>query len=307
MRLIRGFNHSKRFPDGCVLTIGNFDGVHLGHQSVIRGLVQEGKTLGLPVVIMLFEPQPLEYFQGGNGPARITRLREKLQQLKCLSVDEVYILRFSSILSDWEPESFVQKVLCDILNVKYLVVGDDFHFGKARRGNFSLLKTCGNKLGFDVSDTQPFLIKGERVSSTLIRDALAAGDMESAALFLGRPFSICGRVVHGDKRGRTLGYPTANIEMARKNSPLVGVFVINLTGLGDQAICGVANLGSRPTVSGRGLLLEVHLFDFDEEIYGRNVEVHFKKKIRDEKHFQSLEELQFQIREDIIVAKGNLD
>ena len=184
MRLIRGFNHSKRFPDGCVLTIGNFDGVHLGHQSVIRGLVQKGKTLGLPVVIMLFEPQPLEYFQGGNGPARITRLREKLQQLKCLSVDEVYILRFSSILSEWEPEYFVQKVLCDILNVKYLVVGDDFHFGKARRGNFSLLKACGNKLGFDVSDTQPFLIKGERVSSTLIRDALAAGDMKSAALFL---------------------------------------------------------------------------------------------------------------------------
>lgn len=290
-----------------MLTIGNFDGVHLGHQSVISGLAREGARAGLPVVIMLFEPQPLEYFQGDNGPARITRLREKILQLKRLPVDEVYVLRFSRILADWEPEYFIQEVLCNSLNVKYLVVGDDFHFGKARRGTFSLLKACGKEMGFDVCDTQPFLIKGKRVSSTLIRDALAKGDLGSAALFLGRSFSVCGRVVHGDKRGRTLGFPTANIEMFRKNPPLVGVFVITLTGLGGQAVCGVANVGSRPTVSGRGLLLEVHLFDFDEDIYGRYVEVHFKKKIRDEKHFQSLEELKLQIREDITVAKGSLD
>ncbi|HIO12148.1 MAG TPA: bifunctional riboflavin kinase/FAD synthetase, partial [Methylococcales bacterium] len=172
MRLIRGLSHSRKFPEGCVLTIGNFDGVHLGHQSVISGLAREGARAGLPVVIMLFEPQPLEYFQGDNGPARITRLREKILQLKRLPVDEVYVLRFSRILADWEPEYFIQEVLCNSLNVKYLVVGDDFHFGKARRGTFSLLKACGKEMGFDVCDTQPFLIKGKRVSSTLIRDAL---------------------------------------------------------------------------------------------------------------------------------------
>ncbi|MBT3507084.1 MAG: bifunctional riboflavin kinase/FAD synthetase [Methylococcales bacterium] len=307
MRLIRGLSHSRTFPEGCVLTIGNFDGVHLGHQAVISGLAQEGVKLGLPVVIMLFEPQPLEYFQGDNGPARITRLREKILQLKRLPVDGVYVLRFSRILADWEPECFIQEVLCNRLNVKYLVVGDDFHFGKARRGTFSLLKACGQEMGFDVCDTQPFLIKGKRVSSTLIRDALAKEDLDSAALFLGRSFSVCGRVVHGDKRGRTLGFPTANIEMFRKIPPLFGVFAITLTGLHGQAFCGVANVGSRPTVSGRGLLLEVHLFDFDEDIYGRYVEVHFKKKIRDEKHFQSLEELKLQIREDVSVAKASLD
>ena len=307
MRLIRGLSHTKKFLNGCVLTIGNFDGVHLGHQAVISGLAQEGKRLGLPVVIMLFEPQPLEYFQGDNGPARITRLREKVLQLKQLPVDEVYVLRFSRVLADWEPEYFIQEVLCNSLNVKYLVVGDDFHFGKARRGTFSLLQSWGHKMGFDVRDTQPYLLQGKRVSSTLIRDALAKGDLDSAALFLGRSFSVCGRVVHGDKRGRTLGFPTANVEMFRKTSPIVGVFAITLTGLGGQVIRGVANVGHRPTVKGIGLLLEVHLFDFNEDIYGRYVEVHFKKKIRDEKHFQSLEELKLQIREDITVAKSSLD
>ncbi|RIZ70537.1 MAG: riboflavin biosynthesis protein RibF, partial [Methylococcales bacterium] len=201
-------------------------------------------------------------------------------------------------------EQFVNNVLINKLNVKHLVVGDDFHFGKARRGNFAMLKEMGKVYGFSVEDTGSHKAAGLRVSSTLIRDALNAGDLRQAQKLLGRCYSICGRVAHGDKRGRTIGYPTANIQMFRKNTPINGVFAVTMTGVDGIEFQGVANVGTRPTVDGSSkVILETHLFDFNKEIYGRYVEVHFYQKIRDEIRFQSLEELKAQIVKDVAKTK----
>ena len=224
MRLIRGIPHLPVFQNGCVLTIGNFDGVHLGHKAVIEKLVERGKALGLRVVIMVFEPQPLEFFLGASAPPRLTRLREKIIQLAKLPVDDLVIVRFNKQIADYDAGQFIDEILVKHLNVKHLVIGDDFRFGKGRQGDFQLLKEKGNALGFQVQDTGTLQIAKRRVSSTMIRDALVAGDLEGAEAMLGYPYSVCGRIVHGNKRGRTIGYPTANIMMVRKNSPVSGVF-----------------------------------------------------------------------------------
>jgi riboflavin kinase/FMN adenylyltransferase len=307
MRLIRGLSHLEPLKNGCVLTIGNFDGLHLGHRAVIKKLAERGEALGLPVVIMIFEPQPLEYFLGENAPSRLMRLREKVIQFSKLPVDDLLILRFNQHFSNCDAEHFIEDVLIKKLNVKHLVVGDDFHFGKARRGNFAMLKDKGKAFGFDVEDTGSYQLAGLRVSSTLIRDALGAGDLVLAERLLGHCYSVCGRVAHGDKRGRTIGYPTANIQMFRKNTPVNGVFAVTMTGIDGMEFEGVANVGTRPTVDGGSkVILEAHLFDFDREIYGRYVEVHFKQKIRDEIRFQSLDELKIQIVKDVVEAKAAL-
>ncbi|MDD5410254.1 MAG: bifunctional riboflavin kinase/FAD synthetase [Methylobacter sp.] len=303
MRLIRGLSHLEPLKNGCVLTIGNFDGLHLGHRAVIKKLAERGAALGLPVIIMIFEPQPLEYFLGENAPSRLMRLREKVIQFSKLPVDDLLILRFNQYFSNCDAEHFIEDVLIKKLNVKHLVVGDDFHFGKARRGNFAMLKDKGKVFGFDVEDTGSYQLAGLRVSSTLIRDALGAGDLALAERLLGHCYSVCGRVVHGDKRGRTIGYPTANIKMFRRNAPVDGVFAVTMTGINGMEFEGVANVGIRPTVNGSKVILETHLFDFDKEIYGRYVEVHFKQKIRDEIRFQSLEQLKVQIVKDVAEAK----
>ena len=304
MRLIRGLSHLEPFENGCVLTIGNFDGLHLGHRSVIQKLADRGKALNLPVVIMIFEPQPLEYFLASNAPSRLMRLREKVIQFNQLPVDNLLIVKFNRYFANCDAEQFINDILLEKLNVKHLVIGDDFHFGKARRGNFALLKDQGKQHGFTVEDTGSYYVNGLRVSSTLIRDALGVGDLAQAERLLGHSYSICGRVAHGDKRGRTLGYPTANIRMFRKNTPINGVFAVTMTGIDGVELTGVANVGTRPTFDG-GLkvLLETHLFDFNQEIYGRYVEVHFKRKIRNEMQFNSLEQLQAQIVNDVVVAK----
>ncbi len=304
MRIIRGLAHLEPLKRGCVLTIGNFDGVHLGHQQVIKKLAQKGQEMSLPVVVMVFEPQPLEYFLGENAPSRLMRLREKAIQFAQLPVDNLLILRFNQKFSNYDAEDFIKEVLINTLNVKHLVVGDDFHFGKARRGNFAMLKEKGKEYGFNVEATDSFLVSGHRVSSTLIRDALGDGELAMAKLLLGRSYSVCGRVAHGHKRGRTIGFPTANIQMFRKNTPIEGVYAVTMTGVGERELPGVANVGTRPTVDGGSkVILETHLFDFDKEIYGHYVEVHFKEKIRNEIRFQSLEELKQQIDKDVIVAK----
>ncbi|WP_333873736.1 bifunctional riboflavin kinase/FAD synthetase [Methylobacter sp.] len=308
MRLIRGLSHLEPLKSGCVLTIGNFDGLHLGHRAVIKKLVERGAALGLPVVVMTFEPQPLEYFLGKNAPSRLMRLREKVIRFSKLPVDDLLILRFNQYFADCDAEQFIQDVLVKKLNIKYLVIGDDFHFGKARRGNFAMLKDKGKLFGFDVEDTGSYQITGLRVSSTLIRDALGEGDLALAEKMLGCCYSVCGRVSHGDKRGRTIGYPTANIQMFRKNAPVNGVFAVTMTGIDGCEFEGVANVGTRPTFDGGSkVILEVHLFDFDREIYGHYVEVHFKQKIRDEMRFQSLDELKVQIMKDVAEAKAALD
>jgi riboflavin kinase/FMN adenylyltransferase len=304
MRLIRGLSQLEPFKNGCVLTIGNFDGLHLGHREVIKKLAERGKALGYPVVAMIFEPQPLEYFLGDNAPSRLMRLREKVIGFSTLPVDNLLIVRFNRYLANLEAERFIDEILIKKLNIKHLVIGDDFHFGKARRGNFAMLKEKGKRLGFAVEDTGSFHKAGHRVSSTLIRDALSEGDLALAEQLLGHGYSICGRVVHGQKRGRTLGYPTANIQLFRKNTPVNGVFAVTMTGIDNLEIKGIANVGTRPTVDGGSrAILETHLFNFDKEIYGRYVEVHFKQKIRDEMRFQSLAKLKAQIEHDVAETK----
>lgn len=305
MRLIRGFSNTPPFSNGCVLTIGNFDGVHLGHRAVIEMLSARGRALNLPTVIMLFEPQPLEYFLADNAPSRLMRLREKILALNELPVDNAVIVRFNRTLANLEPEQFIQDILISKLNVKHLVIGDDFHFGKMRRGNFKLLQEFGKLHGFSVEKSESYELSALRVSSTLIRDALNADDLTQAQQLLGCDYSICGRVAQGDKLGRTLGFPTANIKMLRRNTPIRGVFAVTMTGIDNQVFQGVANVGIRPTVEGNHkVILETHLFNFDQDIYGRYVSVQFKQKIRNEIRFESLDELKEQICLDVDAAKA---
>ena len=305
MRLIRGLHHLEPLRNGCVLTIGNFDGLHLGHRRVIERVAEHGRRMGLPTVAMIFEPQPLEYFLGDHAPSRLTRLREKVIQFSKLPIDELLVLPFNRTLADYDAEQFIQNILVGKLNIRHLVIGDDFHFGKARRGNFTLLQHRGQEFGFTVESTDSFELEGFRVSSTLIRDALGEGDLAQAKTLLGRDYSVCGRVAHGDKRGRQLGFPTANLEMFRKNTPLIGVFAVIMTGLDGRELKGVANLGNRPTFyGGAKAVLETHLFDFDQDIYGRYVEVHFKAKLRDEMRFDSFSALRTQIANDVASAQA---
>lgn len=304
MRLIRGLNQLDSFANGCVLTIGNFDGLHLGHQGVINNLAKHAKQLNLPSVVMVFEPQPLEYFLADHAPSRLTRLREKAIQFAKLPIDALLVLPFNRQLADYDAEQFISEILVKRLKIKHLVIGDDFHFGKARRGNFALLQHKGAAFGFSVENSQSFELDGLRISSTLIRDALGEGQLDQARLMLGRDYSVCGRIAHGDKRGRQLGFPTANVEMFRKNIPLTGVFAVTMSGLDNTVYQGVANLGTRPTITGSDrAVLETHLFNFSGDIYGRYVEVHFKAKIRDEIRFASLDDLKSQIRRDVAAAK----
>jgi riboflavin kinase/FMN adenylyltransferase len=304
MRLIRGLQHLEPFHDGCILTIGNFDGLHLGHRLLIERLAEHGQRLQLPTVAMVFEPQPLEYFLGDHAPSRLTRLREKAIQFAKLPIDALLVLPFNRTLADYDAKKFITEVLVAKLNVKHLVIGDDFHFGKARRGNFALLQASGLASGFAVENTHTLELDGMRISSTLIRDALQAGRLDQARVMLGRDYSVCGRVAHGDKRGRQLGFPTANVLMFRKNTPIAGVFAVTMTGLEGNEYQGVANVGVRPTVDGGAkAVLETHLFNFNADIYGCYVEVHFKQKIRDEVRFPNLEALQAQIKTDVEISQ----
>ncbi len=299
MWLARGLGRLALPEEGCVATIGNFDGVHLGHRAVIENLAEQGRRFGLPVVVILFEPQPREYFCPERSPPRLTRCREKLAHLARLPVDGVLLLHFDHRLSQSMPEDFIRTVLVDTLRVKYLVVGDDFRFGKDRRGSFAMLRETGAAYGFQVADTRSVQVDGKRVSSTLIRDALTAGGMAEAAALLGRPYSVIGRVCQGARLGRQLGFPTANVALLRKKTPLQGVFAVTMTGIYDRPLPGVANVGVRPTVEGRpAVQLETHLFDFTGDIYGRLVEVHFHHKLRDERRFADVQALRGQIEKD---------
>jgi riboflavin kinase/FMN adenylyltransferase len=300
MEFIRGWHNLRPRHRGCVATIGNFDGVHLGHQAVIGQLAEKGEELDLPTLVILFEPQPQEFFQPDNAIPRLTRLREKLQALRRFSVDRVLCLRFTSDFSAMEPDEFVRRLLVDKLGIRYLVVGDDFRFGHKRRGDFDMLVAAGRQCGFLVVNMHTVTIDGERVSSTRIRSALADGDLATAEKLLGRPYRMCGRVAHGDKFGRTLGFPTANIHLHRQATPIKGIFAVEVFGLKTEPLAGAADIGTRPTVGGTRTLLEVFLLDFDEEIYGEYVHVNFLHKFRDEKKFDSLDELRRWIEKDVM-------
>lgn len=302
-KVIRGFHNLPKNASGCVATIGNFDGVHLGHQAVLSQLAMKGDTLNLPAVVITFEPQPNEFFAPKQAPARLTRFREKVETLRCYSIQQLCVLRFDKQLAEMSADQFIQRLLVDGLNVRYLVVGDDFRFGKGREGDFRRLQQAGEKFGFEVVNMHTFQLAESRVSSTRIRRALNAGDLKLAETLLGRPYRMSGRVAHGDKRGRTIGFPTANIHLHRKNSPVNGVFAIQMFGIKGEPVKGVANVGVRPTVDGKKAVLEVHLFDFSADIYGQHVQVHFLYKVRDEQRFNSLEELKLQIEKDCVAAQ----
>ena len=304
MELIRGLHNLRDRHRGCVATIGNFDGVHLGHQAVLGQLADHADTLNLPLTVVAFEPQPQEFFAPDKAPPRLTKMREKVKALRRFSVDRTLLLPFNQELSQMSPEAFVQRLLVDGLGVKYLVVGDDFRFGAGRKGDFALLQALGRQHGFQVAHMHTFLIGGERVSSTRIRGLLGEGNLEGAQQLLGRPYRMCGRVAHGDKRGRTIGFPTANIFLHRIATPLTGVYAIEMFGLDEEPVKGIANLGTRPTVDGLKTLLEVHLFDFDQQIYGRHVQVDFLHKIREERKFPSFEDLKNQILTDVEEARS---
>lgn len=304
MELIRGLQGLRPRHRGCVLSIGNFDGVHLGHQAVLGQLAEAGGKLNLPTLVVMFEPQPQEYFLGANTPPRLMRLREKLQALRRYSVDRVLVLPFNESLAHMPAAEFIERLLVQGLDARYVAVGDDFRFGHQRQGDFALLQAAGEQHGFQVVNMHSFNIDGERVSSTRIRQALAAGDMATATKFLGRSYRMTGRVARGAQRGRTIGFPTANLYLHRKVTPVQGVFAVEMFGVEGEPQPGVANVGIRPTVDGTRSLLEVHLLNFSGDLYGRYVEVAFLKKLRDEKRFESLEALKAQIVHDAETARA---
>lgn len=302
MELIRGLHNIRPQHHGCVLTIGKFDGIHLGHQAVLQNALQQAESLRLPAVVMVFEPQPEELFAPEHAPARLSLLRDKFVELKRIGIHRLLCVRFKAEFSSMTPQAFIKELLVDKLGVKFLVVGDDFRFGVGRSGDFEMLKTQGKILGFDVVSTQSFRMENNRISSTAIREALSKGDFLLAKAMLGRPFEVVGTVVHGEKNGRKIGYPTANILMKRTKSPLNGVFAVRVKHKAD-VYNGVANVGYRPTLNGTKMQLEAHLFDFDGDLYSKQLKVEFVSKIRDEIKFSDFQTLTLQIKKDAEQAK----
>ncbi len=296
MQLIRGIHNIQPEHNGCVLTIGNFDGVHLGHKEVINALIKQAKELNCTAAVMVFEPQPRELFSPETAPARLCRFRDKYTLLASLGVERLICVNFNLKFATQSAESFIEDLLVQKLGIKSLIVGDDFRFGKNRKGNYNMLLEAGKASGFHVSDTASYKILDQRISSTEIRKALEKDDLEQAEMMLGRPYSIIGRVFHGDKRGRQLGFPTANVKLKRRVSPVNGVYAVKVK-TDDGLFFGVANIGSRPTVAGIRQQLEVHIFDFDFDfdLYGQTIEVILLKKLRKEMKFDSLSTLTEQI------------
>ncbi len=306
MQLVRGIHNIRLQDHGCVLTIGNFDGVHLGHQQVIKALVSKAKALNCVAAVLVFEPQPQELFSPETAPARLCRLRDKYSLLAKLGVQRLICVNFTAKFANQSAQHFVEHLLVKKLGIKHLIVGDDFHFGKNRMGNFDMLCQAGKVFKFDVTDTTSYKMADCRISSTAIRKALERDNLVDAQQMLGREYSIIGRVFHGDKRGRELGFPTANVLLKRRVSPLSGVFAV-MVNTNNGQFKGVANIGARPTINGVRQQLEVHIFDFDESLYGQCIEVIVKKKLRPVIKFDSLEALTAQIHQDSEQAKQVLD
>ena len=303
MQLVRGLHNLRPQHRGCVATIGNFDGVHRGHQAILGRLRERALELGVPSCVVIFEPQPREFFAPHTAPARLARLRDKLQLLADAGVDRVLCLAFNQRLCKLSAAEFVDTILVDGLGVQHLEVGDDFRFGCDRVGDFDFLQQAGQMQGFTVEAAQTVELDGVRISSTKVRDALAGGDFALAERLLGRPFQIAGRVLHGQKLARQLGTPTANIQLKRRRVPLTGVYLASVE-IDGKTWPGVANIGVRPTVAGDGSAhLEVHLLDFAGDLYGRRLNVAFHHKLRDEQRFASLEALKAAIAVDIAAAR----
>lgn len=313
MELIRGHYNLRARHRGCVATIGNFDGLHLGHQAILGRLLQNAAAYGLPATVVTFEPHPQEFFHPGDRPSRLTSFREKLEVLSTLPIDRVLCLPFNRALAELEAETFIERILVGALGIRSLIVGDDFRFGRRRRGDIALLAAAGERYGFELEVMPALESGGERVSSTRIRAALRSGDLAAAERLLGRPYRLAGLVVAGDGRGRQLGFPTANVHLQRRAyangaephaAPLAGVFAVRVFGIGERPLEGVANIGMRPTVNGTQCLLEVHVFDFDGDLYGSHLQIEFHRRLREERRFSSLDALAAQIGEDARAARA---
>jgi riboflavin kinase/FMN adenylyltransferase len=303
MEIIRGLHNVKPRHRGCVLTIGNFDGVHHGHQVLLAHLIAKSEELGVPSMLMTLEPAPREFFAGETVPARLTRFREKVTLLEPTGLHRILCLPFNERIASIPAEWIVEELLHNQLGIRYIVVSDDFRFGKGAAGDYRMLQAAGERYGFEVSHIGTLTFDHERVSSTRIRECLSAGDFALAEKLLGHPYFIMGRVVYGRQLGRKLGIPTANIQLQRYRAALEGVFAVSVRGL-EKEYQGVANVGIRPTVDGREPLLEVHIFDFDRDIYGTLLTVEFRHKIRDEIAFDGLDALKAQIQEDQRTARA---
>lgn len=309
--LFRDLDGGRLCVDGSVVCIGAFDGLHLGHQALVRRTVQRARALNIPAVALSFEPLPREFFAQGDKPPRLTLARSKYEGLRTLGIDLVGLLRFNATLTAMSAEDFVRRVLVERLAVREVLVGPGFRFGHGREGDLALLQRMGASHGFTATAIEPVLVDGERVSSTRIRAALAGGDFATAARLLGRPYAIAGKVVRGRQLGRTLGYPTANLRHGGKTPALSGIFASRVHGIGggpnpDQSWPSVSSFGTRPTVGGVEPLLEAHLFDFDDNLYGQRIAVEFVAHLRDELKFSDLPSLVAQMHRDAADAREAL-
>jgi len=301
MRVIRD-NPDRQLLQSSVVTIGNFDGMHLGHQALINRCSSIADSQQ-PVAVVTFEPLPGTWFRPGTAPARLMSVRQKIAWRDNKDVDLVWIMRFNRALADMSPEDFVTSALVQVLNPIELVIGQDFHYGKARKGNKDSLRTAGEKHGFRLNTVATVEVDGKRASSSSVRECLAAGNLTQASRLLGRPYRTEGKVIRGRQLGRKLGYPTANMPLAVAPSPLQGIFAVQARWGNSGWRNGVANLGTRPVVSGEEFLIEVHLLDFDGDLYGQRMEVEYVKKLRNEEHFKDIDELVMQMREDERLAR----
>ena len=306
MRLIRNI---KNFPhdilrDGSILTIGAFDGLHIGHQVLLNAIKKISNKDKLPSIVMSFEPTPAEFLLQSKSPSRLMRFREKYEALDSLGIDIFFCPKFDKKMQNINVDDFIRILLIQTLNIKHLIIGDDFHFARNREGNFDHLQRSSKALGFELTKISSVIENDKRVSSTLIRQYLNSGNLEEAARYLGKPFRMSGKIIEGEKLGRKLGYPTANVSISRIKTPIMGIFAVKIYGLSQEPLEGVASLGLRPTFYDKKKpLLEVHIFDFDRDIYGYYIQVDFLHKIRDEEKFISSEALIEQMHLDSDAAK----
>ena len=306
MELVRGLQNIPTAARGGVLTVGNYDGVHLGHQQMIGAVKRRAAELGAAATVLVFEPSSKEFIDPDGAPARLTRWREKFAALQALGVDRLVTLRFDEHVRAMTPQSFVDELIVGSLGARHVVVGDDFRYGREACGTIDSLRAAGREHGFGVERMDPFILDGVRVSSTAVRERLERADYAGAARLLGRPYRMTGRVARGAELGRTLGFPTANLRLMRRRSPTWGVSAVRVYGIEAGARQGVASLGTRPTVNGNEPLLEVHIFDFSGDLYGRLIEVEFVAKLRDEVKFESLDAMMVQMKVDAAQARDLL-
>ena len=303
MRIIRGLKNLKKEHTPTVVTIGNFDGVHKGHQALLDLLFEKSEEFGARSTLVTFEPQPREFFAGALVPARLSRFREKISLLGQYDLDQLFCMPFNLKTSEIPASWFAEEFLPKRLRAKCVIIGDDFQFGHNREGNYQLLAQAGKSLGYDVQNISTVLRDESRISSTLVRESLNRGNLDRASDLLGYQYFIMGRVVYGRQLGRQLGFPTANVKLQRYRAALSCVFCVRVDGLADRSIPGVANIGIRPTVDGKEPLLEVHMIDYESDIYGKRIKVTFEHRIREEMAFESLDALKERIGEDLQLAK----